>query len=287
MGKEPWKRSYAVSQVAESFLRLRHKMIPYIYTANYRTHTEGEPICLPMYYRYDCHEAYEAKNQYIFAGQLLVCPITKPMDKRLNLASVNVWLPEGRWTDIFNGRSYVGGGWVTMHRDIDSIPVLAPEGAIIPMYRYDRTNDLSLSQPLEIHIYRGNGSFDLYDDDGESMDYADGKFAITRFTLEDKSDKLRLSITPPPVNNGLLPADREMYIKFCDISAEEIKVTLSDKPVVVEVPILPLKKESKEEVKSAILTRVQGSNDRKTSLYKRKYPSYVLSALSELESIEY
>ena len=93
------------------------------------------------------------KNQYIFGGQLLVCPITTPMDKRLNLSATKVWLPEGRWTDIFNDRIYEGGKWITMYRDLDSIPVLAPAGAIVPMYRNATRNDLSLEQPIEIHVW--------------------------------------------------------------------------------------------------------------------------------------
>jgi alpha-glucosidase (family GH31 glycosyl hydrolase) len=66
MGKEPWKRSFVVQTVSEQFLRLRHKLIPYLYSANYRTHTDGIPVCIPLYYEYDCEDAYKAKNQYIF-----------------------------------------------------------------------------------------------------------------------------------------------------------------------------------------------------------------------------
>ena len=286
MGKEPWKRSYAVCMVAEDFLRLRHKMIPYLYTANYRTHTEGEPICMPMYYRYHCHDAYEARNQYIFAGQLLVCPITRPSDRRLNLAYANVWLPEGRFTDIFNGRIYNGGGWVSMFRDIDSIPVLAPEGTILPMYRNADTNDLSLDQPLEIHLWRGNGSYDLYEDDGETKAYMDGKYAITSFKLEENGSTIRLTITPPADDNGILPKEREVYIIFRDIEAEEIKITLSDNPVVIELnEVIHKKNESEDELRSALLTRAQGSNDRKTRTFSNRLPSYLTHALSELESL--
>ena len=147
MGKEPWKRCWAVETVAERFLRLRHKLIPYLYSANYQTHAQGIPLCMPMYYRYDCEDAYQAKEQYIFGSQLLVCPITEPMDRQLNLASADVWLPEGRWTDIFSGRIYRGGRWVRMYRDLDTIPVLAPAGAIVPMYRNADTNDLSWLSP--------------------------------------------------------------------------------------------------------------------------------------------
>ena len=213
MGKEPWKRSWAVEKLAEDFLRLRHKLIPYLYTANYRTHTQGEPICMPLYYRHPCCEAFEAKNEYFFGSQLLVSPITRPADRRLNLASVNTWLPEGRWTDVFTGRIYEGGRWVRMYRDMDSIPVLAGEGAIVPMYRSTDTNDLSLNQPLEIHIWRGNGSFRLYEDDGQTMAYQQGVYAITQFCLEEKGNALRLTITPPQDSHGLLPAQRQMYLK--------------------------------------------------------------------------
>ncbi len=286
MGKEPWKRCYAVEKVSEEFLRLRHRLIPYIYTAAYRTHTAGEPVCMPMYYRYDCPRAYEVKNQYIFGGQLLVAPITRRGDRRLNLSSVEVWLPEGRWTDIFNGRAYKGGQTVTMYRDIDSIPVLAPEGAIIPMYRSSNSNDLSLSQPLDIHIWRGNGSYELYEDDGETMSYQQGKYAITTFRLEENDGSLKLVITPPEDSHGLLPSEREIYIRFRDIDAEELRVVLSDKPVTVEISdIRPRKNAAKEDLKSMLLTRAQGSNDKKSLLFAAGLPSYLADAVKELDAM--
>ena len=285
MGKEPWKRSYAVCQVAESFLRLRHKLIPFLYTANYRTHTLGEPICMPMYYKYHCPEAYETRNQYIFGNTLIVCPITRPADKQLNLAYTEVWLPEGRFTDIFNGRIYEGGKKVRMYRDIDSIPVLAAEGTILPMYRDDRSNNLSLEQPLEIHIWRGNGSYELYEDDGETNAYKNGNYSITSFKVEEKGDSIRLTITPPKDSIGLLTISREMYIKFRDIDTEEIKITVSNEPVVIELNnIRPMQNEDKNEIKSVILTRVQGSNDRKSLTFNKKLPRFVREALSELDA---
>ena len=285
MGKEPWKRSYAVCQVAEEFLRLRHKMVPFLYTANYRTHTLGEPICMPMYYRYDCLEAYETKNQFIFGGSLIVCPITRPADKRLNLAYTEAWLPEGRFTDIFNGRIYEGGKKVRFYRDIDSIPVLAAEGTILPMYRDGRSNNLSLDQPLEIHVWRGNGSFELYEDDGETNAYKEGKYAITSFKLEEKGDSIRLTITPPMDSNGLLPTEREMYIKFRDVDTEEIKVKVADEPVVIELNnIRPLENEDKNELKSVILTRVQGSNDKKSFTFKKRLPRFIREVLAEFDA---
>lgn len=288
MSKEPWKRSWAVNKISEEFLRLRHKLIPYLYTANYRTHTEGEPVCMPMYYRYDCKEAYEYKNQYIFGGNLLVCPITRQTDKRLNLSYVDAWIPEGRWTDIFNGRVYEGGRRIRMYRDLDSIPVLAPEGAIIPMYKNGDTNNLSLDQPLEIHIYRGNSSYELYEDDGETDGYKDGKFAITTFILEESGNTLRLTITPPNDSHGLLPREREMVIKFCDLMQDDVVVSIANEPVTLEIHnFKPLQNEKKDQLKNTILTRVQGSNGRKIRRFKRRLPVFVKGALSELEALHF
>ena len=289
MGKEPWKRTWAVNKISEEFLRLRHKLIPYMYSANYRTHTEGEPICMPMYYRYKCHEAYEVKNQYIFGGQLLVAPITRPADKKTNLAYVNVWLPEGRWTDIFNGRIYEGGRWVTMNRDLDSIPVLAPAGAIVPMYKNDRTNDLSLDQALEIHIWRGNGHYELYEDDGETNAYREGAFAKTELELVENGDKLRLTITPPADSKGLFSSEREMVIKFRDVVADDVTVKVGSEPVVVEIEnIIPARNEGKNELRNAILTRIQGSNAWKNKVFsKKKIPLFLNNALSEFECMYY
>lgn len=286
MGKEPWKRSWAVQTVAEEFLRLRHKLIPYLYTANYRTHTEGIPICEPLYYRWDCEEAYREKNPYLFGGQLLVCPITRPADKRLNLAYTEVWLPEGRWTDIFNGRVYQGGRRLRLYRDLDAIPVLAPAGAIIPMYRNADSNDLSLAQPLEVHLWRGNGSYELYEDDGETMAYREGASCVTAFRLEDLGDTLRLTVTPPADSHGLLPEQRQLFLKFRDVAAEEICVTLGSEPVTVEVPNAARIPEDKAELRSAILTRVQGDNVWKSKNFKTKLPGFVTDALAELDAME-
>ena len=288
MGKEPWKRSWQVEKIAEQFLRLRHKLIPYLYTANYRTHTAGEPVCMPLYYRHQCPQAYEAKNEYYFGSQLLVSPITKPAHRKLNLGYADTWLPEGRWTDIFTGRIYNGGQWVRMYRDMDSIPVLAKAGAIVPMYRSADSNDLSLQQDLEIHLWRGNGSYELYEDDGISMDYQKGAFAITTFTLEEEGGTLRLTITPPADKCDLLPKRRKMYLKFRDVETEEQCILVEDQPVSVLLTDVKCRQNpSREELQGNLLTRIQGRNAWKTRTFKKKFPTFVNRALRELDGLWY
>ena len=288
MGKEPWKRSWQVEKIAEQFLRLRHKLIPYLYTANYRTHTAGEPVCMPLYYRHQCPQAYEAKNEYYFGSQLLVSPITKPAHRKLNLGCADTWLPEGRWTDIFTGRIYNGGQWVRMYRDMDAIPVLAKAGAIVPIYRSADSNDLSLQQDLEIHLWRGNGSYELYEDDGISMDYQKGAFAITTFTLEEEGGTLRLTITPPADKCGLLPKQRKMYLKFRDVETEEQCILVEDQPVSVLLTDVKCRQNpSREELQGNLLTRIQGRNAWKSRTFKKRFPAFVNRAVRELDGLWY
>ena len=303
MGKEPWQRSWAVEKISEEFLRLRHKMIPYLYAANYQTYKNGVPICMPMYYVYDCPEAYEVKNQYIFGGQLIVCPITQPMDKRLNLSSVRVWLPEGRWTDIFNGRIYEGGKWITMYRDLDSIPVLAPAGAIVPMYRQNSTNDLCLEQPVEIHVWHGNGQYEWYEDDGRTFAYEKGAYVITNLKAEYKDGVQRFILTPGKDDAHVLPENRRVFVKFRDIEMAEcfvdgeqtpftkvgIQIVPKDKEVVIELknPVI-MKNKAFEQSRTALFTRIQAGNTwkaRHINVKKNKIPEYVRGALDELESL--
>jgi alpha-glucosidase (family GH31 glycosyl hydrolase) len=67
LGKEPWRYRKDVELFTEDQMRLRHRMLPYIYSMNYRTYKDARALCEPMYYNNpDSKEAYQVKNQYYF-----------------------------------------------------------------------------------------------------------------------------------------------------------------------------------------------------------------------------
>ncbi len=218
-GKEPWNYSGPVERIAKNALRLRHKLLPYIYTMNYRTHTQCRAICEPMYYRYPEDEsAYKCKNEFFFGTELIVAPITKHTSKKTNLAGVKVWLPEGRYTDIFTGRIYQGNQFVTMYRDIETVPVLAKEGAIIPMSANGTTNDCSNPEELEVLVYRGNNTFTLYEDDGDTLSYQNGEFLKTAFTVNENGSNIAFIIEKEDGVTDVAPEERTYVIKFKDVT---------------------------------------------------------------------
>ncbi|MBR0541990.1 MAG: DUF5110 domain-containing protein [Clostridia bacterium] len=235
MGKEPWKYAKTTETLAVEALRFRHRLIPYIYTMNYLTHTEGRALCEPMYYgNPESKEAYECKNEYRFGTQLIVAPITEKICKNTLLGGTEVWLPEGRYTDIFCGRIYNGGRKLKLFRDTSSIPVLAKEGAIIPLSNRFYDNDISNPDDMEILIFRGNGKFSMYEDDGESMNYKNGASAFTDFEVSEDGNTVRFSIHKSKGDLSVIPEKRAYTLSFRDIAEADITVTSGGEAVEFE-----------------------------------------------------
>jgi len=228
MGKEPWKHSSEVESAATEFLRLRHRLIPYLYTAMKRASDEGVPVCEPVYYEHPENDnAYKIKNEYYFGSELIVCPVTTKRLKSINMAKTDIWVPKGRYTDIFTGKIYNGEKIVTTFRDLDFIPVLAKEGAIIPLSA-DSGNDCGNPENMEILIYRGNNTYSLYEDDGETYAFEKGEYAYTDFTVTEADGKITFTVGEPRYGkeNGefTVPTDRKFILNFKDIKGGKIYI---------------------------------------------------------------
>lgn len=185
--REPWNYRADVRNMAEEFLRLRHQLIPYLYTMNHRAWAEGKPLCQPMYYAYpEQEEAYSTANEYLFGSELLCAPITRHTAADAPVASTPVWLPEGEWTDFFTGVRYRGGRQVEMYRNIESFPVLAKAGAIIPMA--DEVMNAARENPkvMTLRVYAGaSGQFTMYEDDNTTKAYQQDICALTKIVYEE------------------------------------------------------------------------------------------------------
>jgi hypothetical protein len=214
--REPWRFGDRARRIMTRFLALRHRLVPYLYTMNRRAHADGEPLVQPMYYEHpDVPDAYRVRNQYRFGDRLLVAPITTPADRATGLGAARVWLPPGMWTDVFTGLTYRGGTTILLHRDLDTIPVLAPAGAILPLaggVEWGTANPGA----LELRVYAGvDGGFTLAEDQD------DGRWAFTRFTLCD--DELR--IHPVEGDRGSAPVTRSYDVVLCgfaDVAAVQV-----------------------------------------------------------------
>lgn len=206
-GKEPWNYRQPEASIMADFLRLRHRLVPYLYTMNYLCHTQGLSPVEPLYYRHDVKEAYQCRNAYAFGPSLLVHPVTTPVDPEVAMSRTDSYLPEGTYYDIFTGMRYTGGRKISFFRGLYSIPVLAKAGAVLPMDA-EPCPDNALNNPrhLLFKLFAGaSGNFDLYEDDGLTMAFENGACAHTILRHDWAAGLIDLTVNDP---HGILPTDR-------------------------------------------------------------------------------
>lgn len=159
-GKEPWRYSPEIAEIMRRFLALRHRLLPYLHSMNWRSHLEGIPLVRPLYHAWpDRPEAYEYPNVYEFGSQLIVAPVTAPGAGEKRAAEVRLWLPEGLWYDFFTDEVYEGGRRLTLRCPLERIPVFVRSGGIVPMQEPDCTEDLP--ERVTLHVWPGQGRFRL------------------------------------------------------------------------------------------------------------------------------
>lgn len=238
MGKEPWNYHSAAKKTVEEWLRFRKRLIPYLYTANYRTHAEGRALVEPMYYEHPWNEnAYKVKNQFQFGSELIVSPITGKINSKTGLAGSEVFLDGETYTDIFTGDMYRMNGIVKMYRSIESIPVLAKAGAIIPLDMDDTSNGAANPENMEVLLFNGNHTYELYEDDGESLRYQNGFYALRKFSIREENGQIFFMMASVEGDANSTVQSRHFRFSFrnidsaCDFSVKSKKTAVQNNEV--------------------------------------------------------
>ena len=214
LGKEPWSYAEPYCGIMKRWLRLRHRLLPWLYTKNVVGSREGAPIVTPVYYDWpDGYDPYNAqRDEYVLGGELLVAPITAPADDT-GLASAKVWLPDGPWVDFFTGLRYPGGQTLRVYRGLADVPVFVRPGTILPLDGGERLeNGGALPKALLFRAFAGaSGACDVIED-GE-----DGRRrCVTRCAME-AGDGLTVTIAPPDGDAALIPEGRSCSIELVGV----------------------------------------------------------------------
>ena len=230
MEKEPWKYPAEKAAVMKRFLRLRHQLVPWLYSQNLKCSEMGEMLLRPMYYDVpDDPAAYGAKNQYMLGDCLTVCPITQPMDREAQLSAAEVFLPAGEWTDFFTGRRYRGGRKLKLYRPLDTLPVLVKAGGILPVDGRDvPQNGAPLPESVLWRVFPGaDGEAELIEDNGKMPQDPAYSRVVTAARLRCENG-MTLEILPPQGDASLLPARRQYSIEINGIADREPNASTCD-----------------------------------------------------------
>lgn len=204
----PWSFGRDACDAASEALRLRHALVPYIYSMCWRTHAKAEPLVMPMYYLHPTKsDAYAAPGQYWFGDQLVASPLSYPPCGQNGLSRQAIWLPPvhstrngAQWRDVFTGEVRAPG-WLSSYFKLEDIPVYAPPGGILPMASMpDKSatgatlNSVGNPSRLDLRIVAGgNGTFNMYEDE-ESGDL---RAISTNIRVASDVGSLHIVVSPP------------------------------------------------------------------------------------------
>lgn len=207
-----------IELVCKKYTQLRYQLMPYTYTLTWEARETGMPLMRSMWLHYpDDPIASSLGDQYLWGKELLIAPVYQK-------AAVNreVYLPDGDWYDWWTHEKIEGGITLSYPVDLYTMPIFVRSGAIIPLEGVRQYADQKISEPTKILIFPGkDGNYTLYEDDGISQEYLDGKANTTIFTWENEEGKLTIE---PGVLNGMpMEGKRTFAVKVVGSDIIEIQ----------------------------------------------------------------
>ncbi|MBU2179914.1 MAG: NPCBM/NEW2 domain-containing protein [Gammaproteobacteria bacterium] len=201
--KHPWWYDEPYRSINRDYLKLKMRLMPYMYTTAYEAEITGAPIIRGLMWDYpqDPSAFTEAhKYQFLVGKDLLVAPVYRSMAATKGWRK-DVYLPQGQWIDYWDGRVVTApttGAKLDYKTDLKTIPVFVRAGAILPMYPESLYDGEKPKDVLTLDIYPyGQSNYQMYEDDGNSRQYQQGKFSQQQFRVtapEGKAGDIQINI---------------------------------------------------------------------------------------------
>jgi alpha-D-xyloside xylohydrolase len=224
--REIWqfgKKGEPVYDAIEKMIRLRYRLIPYLYSTAWQVTSNNDSYMRPLFSDFAADKkVWNMTDEFIFGRSILAAPIVDPQyteEKIIRTDAMTGWdrkeltidhgqlnmnwaesktatkyLPKGaNWYDFWTGKLYKGGQNIVLTTSFDQVPMFVRAGSILPLgpemqYVGEKTWD-----NLELRIYPGaDGSFMLYEDEGDNYNYEKGAYATIDFVWNDNTRTLRI-----------------------------------------------------------------------------------------------
>lgn len=218
---EPWMYPEVTPQVRE-LIRLRYRLMPYLYDLVWRYHGAYEPIIRPTYHDFpEDARCLEENDDMLLGANLLVASVVEP-----GQTARRVWLPgTAGWYEAHTARHFDAGQWVTLEAPLDGPPpLLAREGCALPLnlgeIHFAKVQDL---RGFQVFPFKGDGSFEAacFEDDGHTQAWRGGAHGQWRLSVESTTQGLHVAVfregARPPVQGSLillLPAAEQRPLSF-------------------------------------------------------------------------
>lgn len=217
---EPWEYGNEAKSIFTDCIKERYKLLPYIYSNAAEVSFNGSTLMRPLVFDFtDDNKALGQRYEYMFGKALLVAPVVLP-----DVKEWITYLPENKagWFDYITGKHYKGGESLTTTIDEAHIPVFVRGGSIVPYGQAVEYATEPTDGTMEIVVYPGaNATFTLYEDDGCTNDYKDGKCSRITFSWDEKTSKLTISDRTGSFNG--MAEKRVFNVKKVNGKAKKVK----------------------------------------------------------------
>jgi alpha-D-xyloside xylohydrolase len=170
--------------------KLRYRMMPYIYSLAWKVSDGDYTIQRPlvMDWRSD-PQTWNIGDQFMFGPAVLVNPVLEA-----GATERRVYLPKDTlWFDFWTGKTAEGGVNVQAAAPLERIPLYVRAGSILPLGPDEEYAGEKPDGPIELRVYRGaNGSFDLYQDEGDNYNYEKGKRSVIPIAWSEATKTLTI-----------------------------------------------------------------------------------------------
>ena len=219
--KEPWAFGEEVERWVKDAISLRYKLMPLLYNEFFNSSQTGLPVMKPMFLEFQNDENcywWDAQFQFMIGENLLVAPVVIEKDNFKKL-----YLPEGKWMNYWTKEIYTGSQWIIIEAPIWQIPLFVKEGGIIPMQEVLQYAGEKEIEQLELLVFPSKeNSFTLYEDDGISYDYKEGKYSLTGFSVDKNDSEIKLAAKKTV--DKYKPGRKSFLINFFNVSTvKEVK----------------------------------------------------------------
>jgi alpha-glucosidase (family GH31 glycosyl hydrolase) len=216
-----WANGEPYADIMRSAFQLRYALQPYLYTEARRTYDTGVAFDHPLYYDYpESPEAYTVRNEYAFGQNMIVAPVTKPVDETTQLATEDVWIPKGEWIEWPTGKHFTGPQTVTRSFSISQIPIYLPAGAILPMMPKMEYTGQKPVDPLIVNVFppkdAQTSTYTLYEDSGVAVQYQKGVAAWTGLSATTHGPDTTLTLHPAKGSYPGMPTHRALELRLPD-----------------------------------------------------------------------
>jgi alpha-D-xyloside xylohydrolase len=220
--REIWqfgKKGEPVYDAIEKMIRLRYRFIPYLYSTAWQVTSANESYLRPLFSDFAADKrVWNMTDEFMFGRSILAAPIVEPQytqeriiredamtgwdkkevgEEKAEVGDVDwtapktavKYLPKGAlWYDFWTGKTYKGGQMVTLQTSFDRVPMFVRAGSILPMGPEMQYVGEKAWDNLEIRIYPGaDGTFTLYEDEGDNYNYEKGVYTTIPFVWNDKA----------------------------------------------------------------------------------------------------